>query len=106
MSSQGDEIGKAIVDAIVQGRLVHAECAESEAHGVVLTWSGNAYEQLEHLARGRLHRAASAFMARVGWDEDDSPGYPLDPETADDLRAMRAALRGSGEGESDAQPTP
>ena len=40
-------IGQKIIDAIISGKLIHAECAECANHQCVVVWSSGAAEQIE-----------------------------------------------------------
>ena len=36
-----------VIDTIISGNLVHAECAHNEHHNCILVWSSGAVEQIE-----------------------------------------------------------
>lgn len=42
-------IGQQIVDAIISGKMVRAECPDSPKSSCLLTWSANVYEQIDQL---------------------------------------------------------
>lgn len=42
-------IGQKIIDAIISGGLLRAECAECDNHQCVVIWSSGAAEQIEAL---------------------------------------------------------
>ena len=42
-------IGQKIIDAIISGGLLHAECAECANHQCVVVWSSGAAEQIDAL---------------------------------------------------------
>jgi hypothetical protein len=42
-------IGEQIIDAIIAGKLVRAECPDSPGSSCVLVWSANVYEQIDQI---------------------------------------------------------
>ena len=46
-----EQIGERIIDAIIQGKLVRAECMEDKSHLVIFVWSANAPEQIGQQVR-------------------------------------------------------
>ena len=42
-------IGEKIVDAIIAGKMVRAECPDSPGSSCVLIWSSNVYEQIDQI---------------------------------------------------------
>lgn len=42
-------VGQQIIDAIIAGKLVRAECPDSRGSNCVLTWSANVYEQIDQI---------------------------------------------------------
>lgn len=42
-------VGQQIIDAIIAGKLVSAECPDSPGSCCVLVWSANVYEQIDQI---------------------------------------------------------
>lgn len=47
-------IGQKIIDAIIESKLIRAECPDSPDSGVVFIWSANAPEQIEKLVHEHI----------------------------------------------------
>jgi hypothetical protein len=50
-----DSIGQKIVDAIIAGKMVRAECPDSPESSCVLVWSANVYEQIDQIVNELKH---------------------------------------------------
>jgi len=67
-----ERTAQAVIDEIVGRPLLHGECVEGEAHGVVVTWNATAVEQLaavieRHVAEEVEARVRKQSPVMVGW---------------------------------------
>ena len=91
-------IGSAIIDAVIAGRLLRAECAHDKGHGCVLVWSGNADEQITEMVNHHelppytTRATAYAIKATFG-AAHRSPGEQMDHLASVIQEAIEEAIK-------------
>jgi len=84
-----DSIGKEVVDAIIAGKLVRAECVDDRVAPCILVWSANVHEQISHAVATAIEETAKdrrgiwVEFARDGRKVVDIIHEPKDAEMPD-----------------------